>query len=354
MMSIDRAQQFAAEDERFFSRLYQAKSQDTLGFRTDGALEPFQGLDAQPTSQDVITAQQRLNVWGTPPFRGESEHIAARRDFDKIIGAYVAHKDKLPHELQLVIHETLGADGHSPRSDFYDYAIANRPDLEGTYTGDPREIRLIEIFGASITAAHHALRAVVIARALLRQRHGVKAGEKINDAIDYLGEMHAPMIQAYRDVGPEFVAKGVTRFIGPIEVMDAVYEGPNPSHSGFVALDRFVLGSFDRVLHNDEGLQKQHAYRVSDLPPHLKELIDDAEDKEDDQSLLRLTEEYAPALSVAALEAITRIRKFKVIHKSYADKGLIAKKKALTPDEPDVLSQGVMLARIREETEYER
>jgi hypothetical protein len=151
----------------------------------------------------------------------------------------------------------------------------------------------------------------------------------------------------YHRVGPEFVAMVVTRYMGGVEINGGKYEGPNPSNSAYMAVDRFVFGSMQKLRDKDPVAEAQLLKRMSYLPEHLRALIQAADRQGDDDPLWVLASDNEELRSMA-VEVGTNIRKFKVGHKSFADKGLVAKGKQLTTAQPDLLSDLIEYAKTNE------
>lgn len=339
---------FIAKDQQFISRMDAVRLADPLGMRTGDAIFAFQGSDTEPSDEAIKAAVDSVTAISSELTDAESpNYLAARRDFDKVIGRFTAKKTVLRPDVQDAANIFMTA-GASPRADFYSYSIGNNLDKAGTYTGDDREIRLIEIFGTSVSAAHLALRSVLRSRDALKRQDKDEAGSQLEAARGFVHEMHLPMIATYREVGPDFVPK-VTRYLGPVKMLDQRHEGPNPSHSAFFALDRFVYGDFKPLVEKQPFLREHFSFRVNDnMPTHLRELMNNADATADNQGLVELTAAEAPEYAGIATDIATQIRKFKTVHKSYADKALKAKGEVLTTEEPDVLSEAIKHARQKE------
>lgn len=346
--SYEKTERFIATDTAYFTNLEHIKALDPLDVRASGTLEAFQTREASTASTDAAAelASATIGVLENPGSSME-ERRAIRRDFDKVLGHFVSTKVKLSTEVRNAVRIASNY-FPNPRTNIYDYTLGNHAETSGTYTGDDREIRLIEIFGTSITAAHLGLHALLRARLALREGSDQEASAELEQTLGHVIDMHKPMIATYRDVGPAFVAQEVTRFLGPITLDDKRYEGPNPSHSGFVALDRFTYGNFEPLFAQQPFLRDQFAYRMSDMPTHLIDAINEADTDHDNDGIVDLSKARSPKHAEIATEIATRIRKFKVVHKSYADKGLGAKGNTLTSEEPDVLSESINFARKKE------
>jgi len=341
-------ERFIAADTAYFAHLEQIGSLDPLEVRSSGKLEAFQTREASASNLPIAAelAHVAIAKFEDPDTTIEERH-AVRRDFDKVLGHFVSTKTTLPEEVQTEVR-TAASYFSNPRANIYDYTLGNHAETAGTYTGDDREIRLIEIFGDSITETHLGLRALLHARHALREGSDREAIDGLEQTLEHVTNMHKPMIATYRDVGPAFVAQEVTRFLGPVKLDDKRYEGPNPSHSGFVTLDRFVYGNFEPLFAQQPFLREQFAYRMSDMPTHLTRAINNADTSHDNDSIVDLGKARSHQHTEIATEIAARIRKFKVVHKSYADKGLGAKGNTLTSDEPDVLSESINFARKKE------
>lgn len=300
----------------------------------------------------VLEAARRLREWQTDnPEPSAAAGRIMRRDFDKVIGSFVARKQMIfaqVPELYEPLRQLITPDIPTPRADFYAYTLGAGEIHDTSYTADDREHNLIEIFTSSIESAHDALHATLLARVALRNGNTPAAATSLETARMHVETMHRPMVDVYRSVGPGFVANEVTRYLVGIGIDGGHYEGPNPSHSGFMALDRFVLGSFEPMYIGRPYLETQYAFRLSDMPPHLLEIMSAADRLSDTESLADLTQLHAPEHADTAADITRRIRKFKVMHKSYADKGLEAKGGTLSSDEPDLLSDAVQFARTKE------
>lgn len=339
-------------DGSFRSSLFDAADTDPLSLHSDGIFAELQGKQGSVPIFAVKETAERLDRWQDEnPETTAAEGRIMRRDLDKAIGAFAARKEKifehvpsLYRPLQRLITPTIP----TPRADFYAYTLGAGKQHDTSYSGDVREHNLIDIFTQSIEAAHDALQSTLLARMALRHGNQPAAADALESALESTKEMHRPMVEVYRSVGPDFVANEVTRYLVGIPIGSGYYEGPNPSHSGFMALDRFVLGSFEPMYADKPYFEKHYMFRLSDMPPHLKELMTGANCFEDTQSLVELALIHAPDVTDLAADITKRIRKFKVIHKSYADKGLKAKGGTLSEDEPDLLSDAVQYARTKE------
>jgi len=339
---------FIAVDAAYFTGLEHMRTLDPLQVRANDVLRTFQTRESTPEAVEVSASlSQRVVGIMDDPTTSELEILATKRDFDKVLGHFVATKAPLPEDVEAALGKILETQSN-PRADFYNYTLGNNAELAGTYTGDEREVNLIELFGTSIMSAHFSLHTILRARQALRTGDSADAAQALKQTLEHVTDMHEPMIATYRDVGPAFVAQDVTRFLGPVKSNDVRYEGPNPSHSGFVALDRFAYGSFEPLFDQQPFLRGQFAYRMSDMPAHLVNLMEEANTSHDDESIVDLTEGHSAYHKELASEIANRIRKFKVVHKSYADKGLESKGGKITTEEPDVLSESIKFARRKE------
>ncbi|HEX4662691.1 MAG TPA: hypothetical protein VH144_03680 [Candidatus Saccharimonadales bacterium] len=350
MPSSPSSEAFIAHDSIFVYNFAISAKLDPLGLHEDQTMPHFQGKQGDVPIEQAQIATTRLLAWQNDRLDSadEPEIRAVRRDYDKAIGSFVARKANMvaaiPETNQ--VFETFLAAGIKPRADFYDYSLGSIG-REMTYSGDEKEAHLLNIFSSSIIAAHNGLYAVLRARHALRQSN-TDALKHLEQAIEESARIQKAMADTYRQVGPDFVANEVTRYVGGVTHNAKKYEGPNASHSGFMVLDRFVYGSFESLLADNPALAKQFAYRQADLPDHLSVILDQADAEKDNQSIIELAKNNMPEATEQARQLATSLRKTKVMHKSYADKGLQAKGGSLSPDEPDVLSDTIIFTRNKE------
>jgi hypothetical protein len=345
MLSRESIESFILKEGKFFAATQDQRDLDPLHVSQDDLLLPFR---QKLIPQDTGDFEQKLAGWLTQNPEAELTSVrAARRDFDKVLG-HLAATDRATADdkLEALLVEICNRTGETPRASIYDYAIGGSPLLANTYTGEGREINIISIFESSLSAAHLAIWSILRARlAIAENDMSVNVEQALTQALEYAKEMHYPMIRAYRDVGPDFVANELTRYTCAIHTPQGQFEGPNPSHSGFVVLDRFVYGSFRPLYARQPSLKTIYDYRLSDMPLHLRELMTRADTANDDQPLMDLSAPVSSAARTLAIQLGDTVRKFKTIHRSYADKALAAKGKQLSEDEPDFLSEIIAYAR---------
>ncbi|HEX8182129.1 MAG TPA: hypothetical protein VF575_00840 [Candidatus Saccharimonadales bacterium] len=352
MLSIT-SEQFIALDNAFLHAHADAAKLDPLNASNDNLFEQLQSED--PSSNTSTTAMElfsRSNDWITEHRDAdETSLIALRRDLDKATGALVLRKVT---KLTEAVTSNYAFDyfiqrGMNPRANFYDYAASMPANLGATYTGEAAEIALLTIFDNTIQLAHNGIHNLLDARNAVSDGNNELANDRLLEVLRSTTEMQSLMADTYRQVGPEFVSNRLTRYLGPITIGDKNYEGPNPSHSGLMTFDRLVVGSLYELMANNLSLASQFAYREQDIPSHHKALLKSLNNSPDaNKSIVELTR--GTPMHEIAREITVSLRKQKVAHKSYADKGLSAKGKSLTAAEPDMLSDTIKLVRARENT----
>lgn len=347
MKSID-LNGFIAADTAFIDMHGKAADLDPLRVHQDGLIKDLQSTDPGSRVRATSDVFERADHWiQTYPGTNLPALTAVRRDLDKATGSAVQRKQDIIAEIpasRSVFDFLIGHDGN-PRASFYEYVLAAPPADGFTYTGERNERALLDLFRDSIVSAHYGVYGLLRARDALSRGDTASATEPLTQAFDSAITMQRHMVSAYREVGPEFVAQRLTRYLGPIKHGAENFEGPNPSHSGFITFDRLVVGSVARLLQPRPALAEQFAYRQHDLPGHHTELLDDLEMHEA-ASIVELTQ--GTKLHETAQKITVALRKQKVVHQSYADKGLRAKNKQLTADEPDVLSDTINFIRTKE------
>jgi hypothetical protein len=358
-MNYIECQQFEQRDQAYLGMLTDAQTSDPLGLQTDGIQAAVIELNVQrspePPTQALTIASERVLEWAQSnelDLENPDAH-AILRDMDKILGSFVMRKID-PVTAVPISANALGTFLNSPyrvpRALFYDYTVATDLDKnisDITYTGDEREIALIEIFRDSTNVVHALLNSILKARLSLQNNEEQEARALLAASLDLSYGIRRSLPDIYHRVGPEFVAMGVTRYMGGVEINGGKYEGPNPSNSAYMAVDRFVFGSMQKLRDKDPVAEAQLLKRMSYLPEHLRALIQAADRQGDDDPLWVLASDNEELRSMA-VEVGTNIRKFKVGHKSFADKGLVAKGKQLTTAQPDLLSDLIEYAKTNE------
>jgi hypothetical protein len=341
---------FVADDVEFLRMHADVKTADPLSVRHDDSLAPFQQNRMRPDFSATENMLDRYLDWSQSSTDAtQVDIIAAQRDIDKVFGGFLANRANIFefHPTAITVADDLMAKTGNPRPNLYGYSIGNTPELSGTYTGDEREVQLIDILDASVTAAHYSLHSLLKARTALRNGEGDAAAGSLNTTLEHLDASHRSMLRAYREVGGPFVANQQNRYVVGLKHRGTEYEGPNPSHSVFLAVDRFALGSLESLQVNP-ALKKHLEHRQSDMPAHLRRLTAEADEAGDNESIRELSDRYFPPASEVATEIIQLIRKFKVAHRSYADRALEAKGKTLSETDTDLLAPGIALARSKE------
>lgn len=350
MLSLEQARHFEETDTAFIEMMRAVRDMDPLDSHGDDDWLAEFRQKGTPVEPDVML--DKFYEWQTTGADATAaESFAVRRDVDKVTGHLVATtRNAAEPAMDEVLRAVADMTDGNPRANVYDFTFGNHADTSGTYTGSEREVRTIEVFEGTLTDAHIALRALTHARAAIHTGEtSANIAANLSQALHHVSAMRAQMRNVYRDIGPAFIAQELTRYVGGFATSMGKIEGPNPSHSGFLVLDRMAIGSFERLFEKQPFLRELFDYRIRDMPEHLRELLDAADQAEEDESIGQLTARIGGGAHESALEIVRELRKFKVVHKSYADKGLQAKGGILTDDEPDVLSESVTFVRQAEE-----
>gem|GEM_PF-2254318 len=337
MVSTD-TEAFIAADQVFMAESREMTSLDLLELHRDNLFSAVETADDELDRPVVAEFFDRAHDWltnNTDP--GRTRLGAVRRDLDKAVGACAWRKLDIPSEIpqSAATFDLFRQHGMGPRADYYEYAVGMHDGLGAVYGGDDREQALVKIFGDGIELAHTGIYGLLRTRDIIRQGDDIaSAAEPLQQALASSLGIQRRMADAYREVGAAFVALRVTRYFRAIKYDGGAYEGPNPSHSGFLTFDRLVVGSVRRFLSDKPKLAAQYQYRESDVPPHHKDLLAVIEGS-DDVDIIEMT--AGTALEPTARALLASLRKTKVTHKSYADAGLVAAGKKLTHPDDDVL-----------------
>lgn len=358
-MNTFECQRFEYTDQTFLEVFDEAKAADPIALHSDGihssVVEANVAGLSEPPCEALKVASERVLDWASTSEAelDNPETHAILRDLDKILGSFVMRKSD-PLTTVPISANALGiflnSAYHRPRASFYDYALAtdlNNGILDTTYTGDEREVSLIEIFREMTDTAHMLLNSVLRARLALQSHQKDEARAHLSASVDLTYGMRCALPDIYHRVGPNFVAMGLTRYVGDIEIKGEKYEGPNPSSSAFMAVDRFVFGSMESLRAKSTQIEDHLSKRMAYLPEHLRALIQAADNNGDNAPLWILAGDDTELVELA-IQIGSNIRKFKVGHKGFADKGLAAKGGQITHENPDLLSDLIEYSRANE------
>ncbi len=329
--------QFTELDNAYFADLERARGLDPIEFGAGYLALKMQLKEPVDTGELVeLAATARTVMTDDDPAR----RIAAFRDYDKVFGYFAGRPPReVPTEVQEVF-ASLDLAHPRPRANAYEYFFGsdlNNPNH--AYTNDRREIGLMDVVRISVGAGHAAVGHLLSARQLLRE--GGQATDDLVAAHEQIERMRKEMMRSYRVVTPEFFTLGMTRRWREVDINGQPTQGPNPSHTAWMAVDRFTSGSFDPLL-AEPHMADAYAVRRSSLPDHLNGLLDLADEMQDDETILELAMRSGTEEDRAiAADMLSIIRRSKVAHKSYADKGLASKGGQLTPGRPDALSDNI-------------
>jgi hypothetical protein len=326
--------EFLAADAEYFGHLNSASRLDPIGWDVGTVALKLQICEPVAVDELVGLAETARTVITD----GEPDAvIAAYRDLDKIFGSFARTKSReVPEAIQEVFAGT-DLPHPRPRANAYEYNFGSDPSNPNRlYTGQQREANLMRIVRTSVTAAHLAVEHLLNARYQLRTE-GV-ATDQLAAAHEQINLMRQQMIAAYRTVTPEFFTLAMTRRWREVDINGKQTQGPNPSHTAWLLVDRFVAGTFDELT-AEPHMAEAYAIRRSSLPGHMNALLDTADAAQDDETILQLA--HTPEDIELARDILAIIRKAKRAHKSYADKGLVSKGGTLTPGRPDVLTDNI-------------
>lgn len=345
-------EQIKKQDDTFRAVESSAASLDPIGFGED--FEQDLAIANAAGRGEVCTniyheVLNRAIEWAASRPIGEYDPAtrAVVRDTDRVIGSIIAHFGEagaqtleLSQWSSIVLEHGLP----SPRGNIYDYSWGSRGVADSTksFTRDEREQELITVFDSSLKLAHNALWKVLEVREKINSEDKVDL-KLLEEAIQYVKATRDRLPIVYRKIGAAFVAMRLFPYFRGYHYKERFFEGANPSHSAFYILDRLVLGNFEHLSSNPV-LGQQLEYRTSDLPTHLQQLLKVVENSGFDKSLKHHVREDPEAVILAG-ELTHYLWQMKHVHKSFADTGLKARRKRLTPDEPDLLSDLVAYAK---------
>lgn len=319
--------EFITVDINYFSELESARSERPLG---DGARELgdcVRNGQTPPVSLAVdvmLDAETILSDSSSP----QHTRMATRRDIEPLFGFYRAARLGVPHEIEGISQSIIEATGASPRANFYEYTMGNSSSEPVLYTNDQEEYNLVQSFRRGIQVAHVAVHSLL-------EIEGEALGEdqEIENSAVVLESVEAyrkEMASVNSSVGPEYVAKQLQNYVGSLPINNIKFDGPNPSHSGYMLLDTLLIGSA-----MDDSVRRHTIYRMTDMPQHIRREVQ-----------LRLRDEPVLGRSIQMSDdtvenlraAKAKLRKAKLAHKGYADRGLEAKGGSLGPGSVDLLS----------------
>lgn len=318
-LSVEQIDSFTVEDRTYIQTLVLAQTLDPLNIKGTAIVAAMhEGCASEDDLVDLSTdAARLLSRPDIPP----EEEVACFRDIDKVFGYFSRTRSAIPEAIQNAISRTPQAHPR-PRANAYDFYIGSSENLppHHLYTGDLKEQNLIRITAAFILAGHVTVQYLLDARQSLRQEG--EATDALQSALDGVKDMHSAMLRTYRDVTPEFFTTVMTRRFREIAIRGQLAGGPNASHTVSMLVDRLAGGSFRKLMTN-QAMATAFKERLVDMPPHLVRMLGQLDASRDDETILELAK--SPDDRRLATEIIATLRKDKVVHKSYADKGLAAK-----------------------------
>lgn len=311
---------FIEADVGFINSFSQTKLVDPIGFSKSGDGARFQtedGLDelAIDVARNAAEIIHNSNIHNAPKLQ------ATYRDLDKVYGYYACRREDVPPEIKTMLPATEPQSSR-PRCNTYEYFLgADHHNPTHLYTGRSEEQHLIQITAAFLREGHTALHGLLRARDILHSGHS--AYDELSLAYSAVNDMRSAMLRAYKEVTPQFVTEVITGRMRGVKIGDVRVEGPNASHSVSLLIDRLVIGDFG-ALRDNPGMREAISGRLVGLPPHLLTLFESIEAEGEEESIVELSKASDKDVA-SAITAI--IRKTKVAHKSYADKGSLAKLK---------------------------
>lgn len=306
---------FIETDSRFLKSFRNVGGYDPIGFCADSSGVRFQtetdladvALNFAMRATDVVTSAQ------TEP---KPDELATFRDLDKVFGYFAHRREVVPDDIAKLFSD-YGPQSSRPRCNTYEYFLGSDPSNPShLYTGRAEEVHLIDITAKFLSAGHVALHRILEARRKLRL--GRSAFEELSGTYEELEIMRKSMTRAYREVTPEFVTQTMTGRMRGVNIGRRRLEGPNASHSVSLLVDRFVLGSF-KDIEEAPGMREAISSRLIGLPPHLIDLFEYADEAGEFESIVELCVSLDD--KELATKLVAQIRKGKVAHKSFADKG---------------------------------
>lgn len=338
--------EYTAADNYFLKVAGAAAALDPLLALEDGLLQALRGeRGAQSAAAETLERSEHFLVSNEGV--DEATLRAVRRDTDRVFAEFARQRrvprsltDRADHVAYLLFVRTGAV-----RADFYDYAFGTGPSAARCYTSDPRERALLSIFRSTAEEAHRAVRALLSVRQHVEASQIDEAAPELRVALASARAIQRDMVSAYRAVGPGFVTGTLTPYLRKIRLAGNEHEGLSPSRCVFQTLDRLVVGAVQPWLDGQAVLAEQFRYRESGLPPHHCAVLEELE-RTSASSLVAMTSGTPLAVDSAAVTV--SIRKQKVVHKSYADRGL--KETGRPPVTPggDVLSATIEMVRRRE------